>query len=355
MTADEIEIFRDARPEAAPYDPFSKARARARLLDGPGPAPRHRFRWVLVTSIATAGALAAGLLFLNTTEPAGTEPKMVLSSLQPVSAAAYLEEFARIVEKRPEIRPRPHQWLYKKTRIKDSAASYEHVAESWMRLDGRMAASPNGPERKIVLDEQHPRKNEQTPLKRYDRLRTLSTDPEKLLARAYKAVDDGFAEKKAAIEKMQNPYRDFEAGELKEHMMEDNRHHAAYHRLAELFEGVLTPPRLHAAAFRAIAKIPGVEVLPEGTDLLGRPVVTVARMNQYGLRHEYLLDPATYVSLGQGAVVVRNDLRKRSGGAALGKDGQITPFPIRVRPIGESSYELREYAGIVDEAGQLPR
>ncbi|GAA2719415.1 CU044_5270 family protein [Actinocorallia aurantiaca] len=347
MTIDEIEIFRDGRPEAAPYDPVSRARARSRLLDGP--RPRRLPRWTLAVSAATAGALALGLFLLP-----GDDSTRIAPSAHPVSAVEYLEKAARVVEKRPDVRPGPHQWLYEKTLIQGRDGRTEHSAETWKRLDGQQASSGNGRDGKPAIDGPYLGRNERSPLQRYDHLRTLSTDPKKLLARAYKAVDDRFAKRKAQLERMPNPYRDYERGELKEDMMEDNRHRAAYHEIAELFEGVLTPPRLHAAAFRAIARIPGVEVLPEGADPLGRPVVTVARMDQYGLRYEYLLDPETYASRGRGAVVVRNDLRQRSGGASMGEDGRITPMPMQVRRIGEGDYELRETAGIVDEVGRLP-
>jgi len=338
MTADEIEIFREARPEAAPYDPSSKARARTRILDGHGPAPRHRrrHRWVFVTSIATAGALAGGLFLLHPTEPASTEPGIVASSLRPVSAAEYLEKAARIVEQRPETRPRPSQWLYEKLYLKDGDGSMDRFHETWKRLDGQQASSQRDRDGKPVIDEQHPGRNERSPLQRYDHLRTLSTNPDDLLALAYNTD----VVKKAQLSSS----------------TEDRQHQSVFREIAELFEGVLTPPRLHAAAFRAIAKVPGVHVLPESTDLLGRPVVTISRTDEYGTRIEYLVDPTTYASRGMGSFIVHNDVARPHPGAYGGTAGKSTPMLSATRaPVGSSFYEIREAAGIVDEAGQLPR
>ncbi|GAA0939824.1 CU044_5270 family protein [Actinocorallia libanotica] len=349
---DEIQLFRDARPEAAPYDPFSKARARARLLTEDAPAPRRRFRWVFATSIATAGALVGGLFFLNTTEPTGTGPETLTSSLQPMSAADYLEKAARIVEQRPETRPQPHQWLYEKKYLKDSDGHMDQFHETWKRMDGQQASSQQDRDGKPIIDGPYLGRNERTPLQKYDHLRTLSTDPDKLFVRTYKKVDKLYAERRAAAERLTDPvYKEMELSEL----TEDGRHQKAFHVIAELFEGVLTPPRLHAAAFRAIAKVPGVQVLPGNTDLLGRPVMTIARVNEYGSRYEYLVDPLTYASRGVGSVVVRDDVGPRYGGASRGEDGKITPIPAAKKTIGQSFYEIRERAGIVDEVGRVPR
>lgn len=348
MTADEIEIFRDHRPDAAPYDPASKARARARLLDGA--RPRRRPRWTFAVSAAAAGVLAAGLFLLPGDDPARTGP-----SMRPVSAAVYLEQAAQVVERRADVRPRPRQWLYEKKHLKSSDGSTDRSVETWKRLDGQKAASGRGPDGKPDIDGPYLGRNERSLLRKYDDLRRLPADPKRLLSRAYKTVDDRFAKRRAQIKTLPSPYKEVEEEDFALDTTADSRHQAAFRELAGFFEGVLTPPRLHAAAFRAIAEVPGVEVLSDSTDPSGGPVVSIARMDQYGTRIEYMIDPVTYAGRGLAAVVVRNDLMRRPGSVGRGEDGLLTREPPQIRPVGDAFYEFREMAGIVDEAGRLPR
>ncbi|ROO85135.1 RNA polymerase sigma factor (sigma-70 family) [Actinocorallia herbida] len=115
--------------------------------------------------------------------------------------------------------------------------------------------------------------------------------------------------------------------------------------------------RLHRirAAFRAIARIPGVEVRSTGTDPLGRPVVAITRLDQWGVRISYVIDPETYSSRDLSGTYERSDLMRRPPGVYFGENGLPTPDPSDRRgPLGAGDWDLRESAGIVDEPGERP-
>ncbi|MDX6740881.1 hypothetical protein [Actinocorallia sp. A-T 12471] len=331
MNTDEIEIFRAARPEVAPYEPGRRARARQLLLRDED-ARRSRRWWLSAVPLgALAGAAGvAGVLGRRPDESGG---------IVPVSAVGYLEEAARTVEARPEVRPGPLQWRYTKERLVTERGR-ELVSEVWMRLDGAYAAQPGGRDGKIEVDEDPLGKDEPSPLRRYAELRVLAADPEQVLARAYRSVD-GVRER---WRRERDPVRERVRAQL---LTEEHRRFLVFCEVAELFDAVFTPPRLHAAAFRAVAQIPGVEVRSGGRDPLGREVVSVGKLDQWGTRRAYLVAPGSYVYLGVSAVRERDDLMTLP---ALAR-GQEMPVVEQVA-VGVGSYTLREAGGIVDRPGE---
>lgn len=339
---DEIQWVREARPEVPAYAPENRARARARLLNVPGTRPR-RSRWVIAVSAAAAGTLTAGFLFFEGVEQTVSEP-----SIRPVSAVEYLEKAAQVVEKQHDVRPEPHQWLYEKILSRSSGGTENLDSETWMRFDGRFSAVPDGPDREIVTTAVEG-EGGRNPLQRYDDLRSLSTDPGRLLAWAYETVDEKHAD--IARDFRESGMYDKLGRPSLEPRTEEDRHQEAFDLLGRLFEGVLAPPGLRAAAFRAIAEVPGVQVFPEAVDPLGRLVATITRMDGYGFRSEVLVDRTTYTSRGFGGVVVRDDMRRLPDGYVIGPDGKVSARPAPVRPVGFYQYELWEAADIVDKAG----
>jgi hypothetical protein len=93
------------------------------------------------------------------------------------------------------------------------------------------------------------------------------------------------------------------------------------------------PVKARAAMFEASAKIPGVYVVPQVTDVLGRAGVAVAR-DSGGSRSELIFDASTYVFLGERDVAVKPMLGFAPG-AVIG-------------------YRAVTKVAIVPEAGQLP-
>ncbi len=70
------------------------------------------------------------------------------------------------------------------------------------------------------------------------------------------------------------------------------------------FVAVLPPP-LRAGIFQALARIPGVQLIPHVTDYAGRPGMAVA-MTTGGQRDELIFSPDTYQYLGSETVVTQS-------------------------------------------------
>jgi hypothetical protein len=109
-------------------------------------------------------------------------------------------------------------------------------------------------------------------------------------------------------------------------------------RAAQALQGLLEsrpPAKLAAAAFKALARIPGVTAQRDAVDAIGRHGVAFA-VDEQGERFEVIVDPTTYRYLGWTTVVLP--------GAPMGgmKPGTV-----------DSSSAAITYA-IVDHAGQRP-
>jgi hypothetical protein len=78
---------------------------------------------------------------------------------------------------------------------------------------------------------------------------------------------------------------------------------------AQVLEGLLTPtypnasPALRAAAFNALAEMPGFTLDRDATDLLGRTGYAISRDMGHGKREEFIFDPTTSKPLGERIVL----------------------------------------------------
>ncbi|MFG3495956.1 CU044_5270 family protein [Streptomyces sp. NPDC047928] len=111
----------------------------------------------------------------------------------------------------------------------------------------------------------------------YDYLAKLTTDPDDLLAKIYKETEG----------------------------MGNSRDQQAFTTIGDLLGESFPPVELHAALFKAAAKIPGVVVVPDAVDAVGRHGVAVARLDEpSGQREEWIFDKKTHVFLGKRTVQV---------------------------------------------------
>jgi hypothetical protein len=123
----------------------------------------------------------------------------------------------------------------------------------------------------------------------YDYLAKLTTDPGKLLAKIYKETEG----------------------------MGNTPDQEAFTTIGDLLVETYPPARLSAALFKAAKKIPGVVVVPDAVDAIGRHGVAVARLDETGgQRDEWIFDRETGLLLGERSVQVRGN---------AGEDGVITP------------------------------
>ncbi|MFI9543267.1 CU044_5270 family protein [Streptomyces sp. NPDC052016] len=112
----------------------------------------------------------------------------------------------------------------------------------------------------------------------YDFLTKLTTDPDKLLTMIYKAAE-GHG---------------------------NSPDQQAFTTIGDLLGESYPPAELYSALFKAAAKIPGVVVVPNVKDAIGRPGVAVARLDETsGAREEWIFDAKSHVFLGQRQVQVK--------------------------------------------------
>ncbi|MFF4118848.1 CU044_5270 family protein [Streptomyces sp. NPDC001714] len=304
---------------------FHKERLMAQIHDmrqterttPPAPERRRRFPRPAIALPLTAAGLAAAVVAgvtltghdgngvqdagpaLTTTVGAATT-KGVTRLLDQISLAA-----AETSASRPAVRP--GQYIYIKSESADSyirdvdgtsslASHPLHTRQVWKSPDGTKGwlidpavnKSPEG-ETLSLPDEQGNTPKPTLNGPSYDYLTKLTTDPDKLLAKIYTET------------KGQGNSPDQEA----------------FTTIGDLLGESYPPAALYPALFKAAAKIPGVVVVDDATDAVGRHGVAVARLDETsGEREEWIFDRKSHVFLGERSVQVR-----RNGGT----DSLITP------------------------------
>ncbi|GAA4314091.1 hypothetical protein GCM10023162_20310 [Klenkia terrae] len=108
---------------------------------------------------------------------------------------------------------------------------------------------------------------------------------------------------------------------------------AAFLAIGSLLQESLAPPAVDAALYRAVALIPGVEVVPGAQDAAGRAGIGVALVRN-GQRHEWIFDAGTHSYLGAREYLVAD--------GPMGPAGTLT---------GLTAVLAR---GVADSAGTVP-
>ncbi|WP_197359259.1 CU044_5270 family protein, partial [Streptomyces clavuligerus] len=108
----------------------------------------------------------------------------------------------------------------------------------------------------------------------------------------------------------------------------------AFTAIGELLAENWAPPRVGAALYRAAALIPGVTVVDEATDAVGREGVAVAR-TAHGRQTQWIFDRTTHAFLGERSVL--------AGPGAEGPAGTV---------VGTSAILTK---AAVDRPGEIPR
>ncbi|MGW0876322.1 CU044_5270 family protein [Streptomyces sp. NPDC002740] len=205
----------------------------------------------------------------------------------------------------------PGQYIYIESKSADSflktvgdrttLASHElHTRQLWESPDGTKGwlidpavnDSPEG-ETLSLPDEQGNTPKAHLGAPSYDYLTKLSTDPDELLAKIYKET------------KGQGNTPDQQA----------------FTTIGDLLTESYPPAELYSALFKTAARIPGVVVVNDAVDAVGRHGVAVARLDETsGQREEWIFDTKSHVFLGQRSVQVK----QLSGTDALIKPGTVT-------------------------------
>ncbi|OLB77280.1 MAG: hypothetical protein AUI14_16520 [Actinobacteria bacterium 13_2_20CM_2_71_6] len=147
----------------------------------------------------------------------------------------------------------------------------------------------------------------------------LPTDAEAMLRYLYRPGDD--------------------AGDIEPDVSADQK---AFMRVAEVIRTSLPAPAVQAAVFRAAARIPGVTVIQDATDVAGRHGVAVARTDG-GVRAELIFDGSTYQYLGTNESIVDADAFSH---------GNLIVHGLHPGDVYHQEAILR--AALVDRPGQLP-
>ncbi|MFE7140353.1 CU044_5270 family protein [Streptomyces sp. NPDC057644] len=229
--------------------------------------------------------------------PAGTVPAPVVQvargSTEGLAGAVADISGAAARAELPE--PRPGQFLYVRSEVSwmvtwdgadgknESYVEKLHPREVWMSPDGgtgwlmepyKASIDREG----ITLDGPGPsRPSLNAPS--FDYLRTLPTDPDLLLKKIYDETEG-------------------------EGNSPDQR---AFNTIGDLLREQVVPPKLAAGLYRAAARIPGVVLVDDSADAVGRHGVAIARADEAdGARTEWIFDRETYTYLGERTVQTRD-------------------------------------------------
>ncbi|MEV7386449.1 MULTISPECIES: CU044_5270 family protein [unclassified Streptomyces] len=281
--------------------------------------PRRRFPRPAIALPLTAAVLAAAVVAVTsvvlsddgngvrdygpalTTTIGAASTKGVPQLLDQISLAA-----ARSSSSRPDVGP--GQYIYIRSETADSYVRHVgdksslaghplHTRQTWMSPDGTKGwlidpavdDSPEG-ETLSLPDEQGNTPKPSLNGPSYDYLTKLTTDPDKLLAKIY------------AETKGQGNSPDQEA----------------FSTIGDLLVESYPPAELYPALFKAAEKIPGVVVVDDATDAVGRHGVAVARLDETsGDRDEWIFDRKTHVFLGVRTVQVGKDSKDSEDGGLI--------------------------------------
>ncbi|MFE5808896.1 CU044_5270 family protein [Streptomyces sp. NPDC056491] len=282
---------------------------------------RRRSRRPLFLSMA---AVAAGCAVALAFTLSGNRPEEPAEATRPEPAAVQLlDRIALAAESASAPAVRDSQFLYTKTVGHSTALSEvpggggrmeasptDESAEHWHSVDGSAGTTtrtvrgsetlpPDGP----------PTLNGPT----YRFLETLPTDPDALLHLIYEDT------------RMQHgPGSGSTTGPDQQ----------AFVAIGDLLRRFQAPPGLSAALYRAAARIPGVVLVPDSKDAVGRTGVAVARVHD-NERTEWIFDKQTMRLLGERTIAL--------GDSDWGKAGTaVTSVAIVAQ-------------GITDRPGQLPQ
>jgi hypothetical protein len=269
------------------------------------PAPHRNIRLLLpATAAAAAITVAAGAVgyglstghgqVTSTSEPP-SQATLAVRVLGNASAAA-----SRVP---PRAAPSPGQWIYSKFvqyEYPNNVTSDEH----WITFAGAKATyrggrwvvhnSPITPPADLTRDPLGAFNRNATPQTAYYALASLPRDPRQLLAAVARAAE-AFGTANLAASTPLGSSTPRNKGQLEFDYLTLLLSNAA--------AGAGAPPAAQAAAFRAMAAIPGVTVQQGITDAAGAPAIGVSDDGGYD---QLLLDPVSYQVIGQLARSTEN-------------------------------------------------
>ncbi|GAA3263248.1 CU044_5270 family protein [Nonomuraea helvata] len=316
---DDLEILAKMRADAPLPEAERLRRLRRRVT-------RRGRRFVIMPSLLVAAVAAVAIAVVAVSalkRPPEIRPLPAVETIL-LNSETVLERAAKTVESRaaaPE--PRPDQWEYTKILNVQPADGRTMTYESWLRYDGKQSAGRDPEGNFHVRDvPPDPGDDDLSPQQYREKLLKLPTDPDKLLAHV---VGD-------------RHWIDYPKEESK--LVEDPDSRA--YRILSLYlkQQAVMPPKLEAAIFRALAKIPGVEIEQNVRDATGRTGLGLFRstIGEENERRYLILDPRTYRVMADQSIWLRDEVI--NGEVAFRK--------------GAVFADVWLAAGIVDKPGEVP-
>ncbi|MEV7191577.1 CU044_5270 family protein [Streptomyces sp. NPDC093510] len=285
----ELDELRGWEAGAPPLDDDTRHRARIRLFAAMNEQPaavrplrRRPVLRIALAGLVTAAVAATVLVAVDGTEegqqakpPADSSPNVAnVAAVKVLSGAAAWE---RKHEKQTVV-PRDDQFIYSKRIIKETEERTGEVRtytdEMWDSVDGsrRSLTMELG---KIMWEEPMGEGEGVWPPRRWDELKKLPTDPEKLVPAI---VSMGTSDKPVSA------------------FTKDDRWQA-YFLLGELLKAPTLPEGLRAAAYEGLALVPGVKTVEGVEDSAGRTGVGVAYPGHFKGRY-LIFDAKSHEFLG---------------------------------------------------------
>jgi hypothetical protein len=307
---DELAELRAFRADLAAAPPQARAAARRRLLRVPAPRRQHRTRRrALLATAAVAAAAGAGVAIVSGLDEGEVAPA-------PATAAEVLRRAADTAEQAggPGV-PNDDQYFYVASEgteltstfpTSDPADGFSYLytkrREIWLSVDrqGRLRESPTGPRRWLTpkdrsnwiaagrpnTGDSRPSDARMDPIGHYyvgderfttQQLRDFDPTPQQLFDRLRARVGDRGVSPDGEV----------------------------FVEIADALREAPQTPQLRATLYRALALVPGVQLLGNVHDRLGRAAIGVAYPERNGLRQELLFDPKTAEILNERQVVFR--------------------------------------------------
>jgi hypothetical protein len=274
----DIELLREMRADAPEpgFDRLAAGRERLRLAAVPGRDGHRRTVTIFATGMVAAVTAAAAVVVVS--ERAPSVPPVRPAIVRLLSVTQVLDKAAAAAASRPATMPKRHQWVYVKGVKSPPDGLPAFVMSSWTRFDGQESATiEHG---KLVFYPGLPQdaKLLATPQAAAGYLASLPATAHGVLAAIYHKADT----------------------QPRDQWASPDRDARAYSILMTLLWNALVgvPPAHQAAAFRAMAQIPGVTVRTGLVDAAGRPAIGLSFRPGNGLTGYFLLDPHTYAVSG---------------------------------------------------------
>ncbi|WP_199548556.1 CU044_5270 family protein [Streptomyces sp. N35] len=292
----------ETQQEEAPPDP----RRRGPPPPSAGPARAGALALAVVGGIALAGGDGGAGGTPGT--PGAKDTGVAADGPAPKTAAQLLDRVATVASEQDAGTVRDDQYAYIKTKAawgeSEMCEPLElgpvKTREAWIPVDG------SGP--LVFRTDGGPVEAGETPTPGipsntyYRHFESLPTDPAKMLDWLYKATEGGNSLKPGG----------------------KTVDHNAFRLVGDLVNESLIPPKTAAALYRAAAKIPGVELVPDATDAVGRKGIAVGRVDEAsGLRAELVFDAKSYAFLGERGVLTKDG----DGGSVTEPDGTEKQCP----------------------------